>query len=67
MCTTALIFQMSLDAHVKVTSSRAIVLTKVHALPETDVGRSAALKTVSFAVQMKELQWANMEGFTYTD
>ena len=64
---TALIGQICLDAHVKVTSSRAIALTKVHAHPETDVGRSTALKTVSSAVQMREFPWATMEGFTISD
>ena len=64
---TALTGQICLDAHVKATSSRAIALTKVDVLPETDVGRSTALKTVLFAVQMREFPWANMEEFTYTD
>ena len=67
MSVTALIGQILLDAHLKMTSSRAIALTKVHALPETDVGRLTALMTVSFAVQMREFQWANMEGLIYTD
>ena len=64
---TALIGQMSLDVHVKVTSLRANALIKVHALQETDVFRSTTLKTVLFIAPMREFQWANMEGFIYTD